>query len=161
MFKRILVPLDGSRLSLRALPYATEIVRCFNSEIILLRVVPLSPMPPIGTYTLPEVIEKAEKETAEKNNRNLASARKYLQRNLKRIVPKGIKGSQHAIAGTPAKSIIELSQRKNVDLIVMTTHGRQGINRALLGSVSDEVVRESRLPVLTIRPQKGQMKKAI
>ena len=152
MFKRILVPLDGSRLSGRALPYATEIARHFSGKIILLRVLPLSPMPPIGTYTLPEVIENVEKKADERNRRNLASARRYLQGKLKGIVSSGIKGSQHAIAGTPTQSIIEFSKRKNVDLIVMTTHGRRGIKRALLGSVSDEVVRESKLPVLTIRP---------
>ena len=152
MFKRILVPLDGSRLSGRALPYATEMVRCFGGEIILLRVVPSSKMSPMETYALPEVIENAEKETKEKNNRNLAVARRYLRRNLKQILSQGIKGSQYAIMGTPAQSIIAFSHKTGIDLIVMTTHGRGGVKRTLLGSVSDEIVRESRLPVLTIRP---------
>ena len=154
MFKRILVPLDGSRLSGRAFPYAVEIARCFGGEIVLLRVVPSSTMSPIGAYALPEVIENAEKEAGKENSRNLAVARQYLQRNLKRILSQDIKGSQYAILGAPAQSIIDFSRRTGIDLIVMTTHGKSGVKRTLLGSVSDEIVRESRLPVLTIRPQR-------
>ena len=152
MFKRILVPLDGSRLSGRALPYATEIAQCFGGEIILLRVVPSYTMPPIGAYTLPEVIENAEKETKEKNRINLSVARRYLRRTLKQILAKGIRGSQHAIIGAPAQSIIEFSRGTGIDLIVMTTHGKSGVKRTLFGSVSDKVVREARLPVLIVRP---------
>ena len=152
MFKRILVPLDGSRLSRRALPYATEIVRCFGGEIILLRVVPSSLIYPMGAYILPEAIENAEKEAREKNRMNLVIARRYLRRNLKQIVSKGIRGSQYAIIGTPAQSIIDFSHRTGIDLIVMTTHGKAGVKRTILGSVSDEVLREARLPVLIVRP---------
>ncbi len=152
MFKRILVPLDGSRLSGRALPYATELARCFGGEVVLLRVVPSSTMSPMGAYTLPEVIENAEKEASKENSRNLAVSRRYLQRNLKRILSQGIKGSQYAILGTPAQSIMDFSHKTGTDIIVMTTHGKSGVKRTLLGSVSDEVVRESRLPVLTVRP---------
>jgi nucleotide-binding universal stress UspA family protein len=152
MFKRILVPLDGSRLSARALPYAAEIGQHFRGAVILIRVVPFSPIDPIGTYTLPEVLQTIEKSAHDKDRKNLASARRYLKRKLKRIISKGIKGSQYAILGTPAQSIIDFSRSADVDLIIMTTHNKRGLKRALLGSVSDEVVRESGIPVLTIPP---------
>ncbi len=152
MFERILVPLDGSRLSARALPYAAEIGQHFRGEVILIRVVPPSPFDPIGTYTLPEVLQTIEKNAHDKDRRNLANAKRYLKRKLKRIISKGIKGSQYAILGTPAQSIIDFSRSADVDLIIMTTHNKRGLKRALLGSVSDEVVRESGIPVLTIHP---------
>ena len=158
MFKRILVPLDGSQLSGRALPYATEIAQRFRAEVILLRVVPPTPIPPMGAQTLPEVIEKVEKEASEKDRRNVASARRYLQRNLQQLVAHGIRSSQHVVVGAPAKSIVEFSHGRDVDLVVMTTHGRSELKRALLGSVSDEVIRESGMPVLTIRPQRRYKK---
>ncbi len=152
MFERILVPLDGSRLSARALPYAAEIGQRFRGEVILIRVVPPSPLNPIGTYTLPEVLQTIEKNSRDKNRKNLASARRYLKRKLKRIISKGTKGSQYAILGTPAQSIIDFSRSADVNLIIMTTHNRRGLKRAILGSVSAEVVRESGIPVLTIPP---------
>lgn len=93
MFERILVPLDCSRLSARALPYAAEIGQRFGGEVILIRVVPPSPFDSIGTYTLPEVLQTIEKNARDKDRKNLASARRYLRRKLKRILSKGIKGS--------------------------------------------------------------------
>jgi nucleotide-binding universal stress UspA family protein len=106
----------------------------------------------MGAYILPEAIENAEKEAREKNRMNLVIARRHLRRNLKQIVSKGIRGSQYAIIGTPAQSIIDFSHRTGIDLIVMTTHGKAGVKRTILGSVSDEVLREARLPVLIVRP---------
>ena len=60
--------------------------------------------------------------------------------------------------GTPAKSIIEFCQKEGVDLVVMTTHGRNGLKRAFVGSIADEVIRESGVPVLVIRPQRRRKK---
>jgi len=60
--------------------------------------------------------------------------------------------------GNPAQSIMQFSKKKNIDLIVMTTHGKSGLKRAVMGSIADVVIRESGKPVLVIRPQTSSKK---
>jgi len=162
MFKRILVPLDGSRFSVQALRYAIEVAQRFDAEVILMQVVPpaslaLAAAPPAGEASS-VVTEIAVQEAHRQDTRNVARAKRYLRNKLKGITAKGIKGSHHVVMGVPAKSIMDFCQKENVALVVMTTHGRSGLKRAFLGSIADELIRESGVPVLVIRPQKQRSK---
>ena len=151
MFERIVVPLDGSQFSTQALRYATEIAERFDSEIILLRVV---------TATLHKDVIALSKEADEivyqgersQDKRNIEEAKNYLNTELEQVTAKGVKGSIHTMVGDATKSIIQYCNKEQVDLVVMTTHGKGGVKRAVLGSVADEVIREPGLPVLAIRP---------
>jgi nucleotide-binding universal stress UspA family protein len=157
MFKRLLVPLDGSRFGSRALKYATDVAQRFDAEIILMQVIkPATPVP--STTGMPPSIESpaAAKISAQaalqEDKSNAARARRYLSRKLRAMRPHGIKGSYHVVIGDPVQSIMRFSKKAHIDLIVMSTHGKSGLKRAILGSVADEVIRESGKPVLVVRP---------
>jgi len=157
MFKRLLVPLDGSGFGAQAIKYAAEVAKQFKAEIILLQVVkPATPIiatqgltPSSITPTVPKVsIEAAfEQEESETNRANL-----YLADKVRELERQHFEVSYQIIIGDAASSIIDFADKKGVDMIVMTTHGKSGIVRAIMGSVADEVLRKSGKPVLVIRP---------
>jgi nucleotide-binding universal stress UspA family protein len=154
MFERILVPLDGSRLSAKAASYALGIAEKFGSEVILLQVVKQTPPVPMAEpagmmspVTAQTVIEAAQMQ----DQSNIANARRYLKRQQKKFVDKGIKASYQVVLGNPTEAILSFYRKQHIDLVVMTTRGRSGIKRAILGSVADAIVREPGGPALVIR----------
>jgi len=156
MFKRLLVPLDGSRFGSRALRYATEVAQRFSAEVILIRVI--RPTTPVIAAEAHGVASPAESEIAvqaalEADKRNATRAKRYLRGKVRAIRSRHIKASYQVAIGNPAQSIMQFSKKKNIDLIVMTTHGKSGLKRAVMGSIADVVIRESGKPVLVIRPQ--------
>jgi len=87
------------------------------------------------------------------DKKHVARAKEYLRRKIREIRSHGIKGSYQVIIGNPPQSIMEFARKEQIDLVVMTTHGKSGLKRALMGSVADAVIRESGKPVLVIRPK--------
>jgi nucleotide-binding universal stress UspA family protein len=159
MFERILVPLDGSRLSAKALPYAVEMAHRFGAGVILIRVT--TPMPGVFARTAaPSLMAPVDPATAEMvvdQARRAAQAeerkaRRYLNRHRRGIEGQGIQASIRIDAGAAAERILAACDEEGIDLVVMATRGRGGIRRTLLGSVADRVIRESGIPVLAIRP---------
>jgi nucleotide-binding universal stress UspA family protein len=157
MFNRLLVPLDSSRFASRALRYAAEVAQRFNAELILLQVIkPATPVPattgmaPGGES--PASAEIAMQAALEEDKRNAAHAKRYLSGKVRQMRAQAINASYQVIVGDPAQSIMEFSKKEHMDLVVMTTHGKSGIKRAIMGSVADAVIRESGKPVLVIRP---------
>lgn len=163
MFKKILVPLDGSRFASRAIKYAVEIARKFNSEIVLMQVEkPTTPItavdgPQPGIQS-PAAVKAAVQIALDEDKRNLSKARNYLSRKARELKGKKIACSYQANIGDPAESIILCARKMKIDLIIMTSHGKGGIVRAVMGSVADKVVRNSGKPVLVIRPNKRSEK---
>jgi nucleotide-binding universal stress UspA family protein len=161
MFKRLLVPLDGSRFASRALRYAAEVAQRFGAEVILIQVIkPATPVidagAPVGVS--PAAAEIVLQAALEADKRNAARAGRYLSGKVRAIRSRRIRSSYHVLMGEAARSIMEFSEKENIDLVVMTTHGKSGLRRALMGSVADVVIRESGKPVLVIRPQTGSKK---
>lgn len=161
MFKRLLVPLDGSRFGSRALRYATEVAQRFEAQVILIRVI--RPATPVIATGAQNVVSPAESEIAvqaalEADKRNTARAKRYLRGKIWAIRSRNIKASYQVAIGNPAQSIIEFSKKEKINLIVMTTHGKSGLKRAVIGSIADVVIRESGKPVLVIRPQTSRKK---
>ena len=161
MFKRILVPLDGSRLSGGALSYAIDIAKRYQSKLIVMRVVPPATVVPSSTATEigidPAAARIAVQSARIQDRTNVERVRKYLQRKLRTITGKGIEGAYHIAVGEPGKSIIRHSAEAKVDLIVMMTSGKGGLKRAILGSVADEVTRKAGVPVL-LMPKRRRRK---
>jgi len=157
MFKRILVPLDGSRASAKALPYAIEIAQRFGAELILLQAVSVTPSPmltvPAGVGISSVATQMAQEAALAEEKRGIARARRYLSDKLRLVTSRGVTGSFHVVTGTPANSILEFCKKEKVALVVMTTSGKSGIKRALLGSVADQLIRDSTVPELVIRPE--------
>lgn len=158
MFNRILVPLDGSKFSSRALIYAFEIADGFNSEIILLRVVEAVRPIAIASSTFgatesPQAVKISMEVALEEEKQHVDKARRYLQEKARTGNCRQVRCEYRVSVGTPAEQIIHTAKAEKIDLIVLSEHGWGGIKRALLGSVADEVIRKSTKPVLVIRPK--------
>jgi len=149
MYKKILVPLDGSKLAECALPHVEELAKgCDTEEVILVsvtervkgyRVVEGSSQP-LGQRLIPEASGKKEKQ-----------AQKYLDRIAKTMAAKGINVSTEVLLWKPEEAIVGYAKQYGCDLIVMASHGRSGPSRWAHGSVADKVLRASGIPVLMIR----------
>ncbi|MES0344823.1 MAG: universal stress protein [Anaerolineales bacterium] len=144
MYKRILLPLDGSPLAEQALPHAIALAEHYHSELILMRVLIPLPSPPTTTEA---ALQRATEEMA-------ILAREYLERVAAGVREHDIPVQMVTVAGRPHYQIIQYAETNQVDLIVMCTRGQSGLSRWLLGSVSDRVVRGANMPVLMVRGQK-------
>lgn len=142
MYKKILVPLDGSEFAERALDEAEKLAKSFDSEIILLQVVPFLPIYGSPELVTPLIIDEKQKESAERYLINLAEELK--KRGFK--VTSAVRTGQQV----PAE-IIDFSKERGVDLIVMSTSGRSGISRWVLGSVAHKVLTRAETPILLLR----------
>jgi len=145
MYKRILLPLDGSALAEQALPHAIiQAERC-QAELVLLKV--LEPLQIHG-------LVKPSIEWVEENTTTLA--REYLERIAAKVKADGIPVQVTTIKGHTPVEIVRFAEANEVDLIVMCTRGHSGFSRWLLGSVADRVVRGASVPVLLVRARKGE-----
>ena len=141
-FQSILVPLDGSPLAEQALAPAQEYAQHFGSQVHLVRVVTLPVMADgmgmTATY-VPEVLSAIEE-----------GGRDYLSKVAAQLALSG-KTETEVLVGSPAIELEEYAKKNNIDLIVMTSHGRGGIVRTTLGSVADRML-GTVAPVLIVRP---------
>jgi nucleotide-binding universal stress UspA family protein len=142
VFSRILCPIDFERDSMDALEFAEQLAQQNSATVYLLTVIGL---PPAAATELPPVplLPNGEFE-ASCRSRLEALADERLAGVLREIV---------VARGNPAPEILNLAKQRDVDLIVMGTHGRTGVAHFFLGSVAERVLRESPVPVLTIHPK--------
>ncbi len=142
MYKKILIPLDGSELAKKALDHGEKLARIFGSEIILFQVVPFMPIYGSPELVTPLIIDERQKEAVEKYLSNLADELKE----------KGLKASAMVKTGQQvAVEIIDFAKEIGADLIIMSTHGRSGITRWVLGSVALKVLTRAETPILLLR----------
>jgi len=142
VYKKILVPLDGSQLAKRALDEAEKLANCFSAEIILFEVVPFMPIYGSPELVTPLIVDEKQKEAAEK----------YLANLSEELKKKGLKVTGVVRTGQQvAVEIIDFAKESGANLIVMCTHGRSGISRWVLGSVALKVLTRAETPILLIR----------
>jgi nucleotide-binding universal stress UspA family protein/predicted transcriptional regulator len=139
--RHILVPLDGSKLAELAIKRARDILAP-DGILVLERVV--EPIHDILDYSNELIVDEVA------TSENEAEATSYLERLSKSLKEDGTRSEYHVVRGRPSSEIVVSSHKNAVDAIVMTTHGRTGTKRWLIGSVADEVFRTSDLPVLLI-----------
>jgi nucleotide-binding universal stress UspA family protein len=142
-FHRIVVPTDFSDSAEEAWALAQRVAAAPGSEVVLVHVFVEPPVygePPLAASRTWQVFEEAREWVAAELERWAAAAR-----------AKGIAARTAMRAGSPAEEIVGLAAEERADLVVLGTHGRGGLNRALLGSVADRVVRLAPCPVLTVR----------
>lgn len=144
-FRTILIPTDFSELSFGCLEHAKALAEKYDAKIYLLHVVfetmIAPPFPNIDLHAetmLRDHIEMAKRYLSDEIRDRLSDIS-----NIEPVVRKG----------EPWKEIVRFAQEEKIDLIVMTTHGRTGLSHAILGSVAEKVVRNSTVPVLTIKPE--------
>jgi len=144
MYKKILVPLDGSELAMKGLEEAEKLAQIFGAEIVLFQVVPFMPIYGSPELVTPLIVDEKQKETAERYLHNLAEEEKK----------KGFKVTSMVKTGQQvAVEIIDFAKESGVELIVMCTHGRSGITRWVLGSVAHKVLTRAETPILLLRPR--------
>lgn len=150
MFARILVPLDGSRLSEKALPFAVEIAKRFGSEVVLLRAVPHTTLQPGLGPESAQAMEIMIEQSRAVERQNVGRARRYLTLKEQQLSRDKLNVTKRAVLGSPAQVILSECKRSRIDLVLMTTRGHGGLKRAILGSVTDEIVRSPLVPVLVV-----------
>jgi nucleotide-binding universal stress UspA family protein len=144
--KKILVPLDGSELSERALPYATELARAQGASLTLVRVVEFQSWSFDGGYGYMDAVTYDELIGAIRGD-----ATDSLARNRDQLSAAGVTAETKLVEGvTASASILDCEAELSPDLVIAATHGRSGIARFALGSVADRLVREGSAPVLLI-----------
>ncbi len=134
MFKKIMVPLDGSALAEAILPQVTELAKTLGAELLLLRV------------AIAHVFPGAD--PTEEEVRVVRKAEEYVEALAGKLGETGIRIRAAVRYGKPAEEIIEHISANEVALVAMSTHGRSGLSRLVMGSGAEEVVRSSRVPVL-------------
>ncbi len=144
MYNHIMVPLDGSELAERALPHAVELARCHGHRLTLVRISlsQLYTYSPAGDGPLysEEVLQADQRAAAE-----------YLARMKARLSSPEVAVATETLSGPVAETLIEYACEQDVDLIVMSTHGRSGLSRWVYGSVADKVLRGAHCPTLIVR----------
>ena len=134
MFKTILAPTDFSDLSADGVRYACQLARKISAELIFFNIVVLDES---------NAVDKREMEQHRKRLREFV-AEKVADACV------GLKTRQLVEPGQPSGSIVDYAEKEAVDLIVMSSHGRSGLSRMLIGSVTDKVVRGASCPVVVV-----------
>jgi nucleotide-binding universal stress UspA family protein len=143
MYRRILVPLDGSLFGEQALDQAVSIATAFNAELHLIQIVTSYLTPPYGIdYTVGETFRDVALREAQEY---LDQMRHQLERQLIRPVETKV------IEGLVADNIVDYAEFHHCDLIVMATHGRSGLGRWVFGSIAERVLHAAHCPILLVR----------
>ena len=142
LIRSILVPVDFSDCSLAGLRYAVRFAKEVGARIIVLHVADLGPVmmtTGCGGYDSPTYIEAARRRCGDQ-----------MQAFVKRVDFGGVPVDTSAVAGYCPAAIYEAAVKKGADLIIVSTHGRTGLRRALIGSVAEGTVRHTACPVLVV-----------
>ena len=145
MFKKILVPLDGSELAEKALDYAVGLAKMTGAELVLIRIPVLEQVlaaaaTALDTYHLEMSFDKSEQD-----------AKRYFSELMVDYDGGDVAVRPLIVPGSPAEVIGKTAVAEQVDLIVISSHGRTGWRRLVLGSVAEAVLREATVPVLLIK----------
>jgi nucleotide-binding universal stress UspA family protein len=146
--KKILFPTDFSEGALAALPYATDLAESYSAKLYLLHII-YDMSAATGLHvphiSLNEMYDEMQK-GAEKEIGNFGAGMRVKLKDIETQV----------IRGVPYEEILKFARDKGIDLIIMGTHGRSGLDRVIFGSTAEKVVRNAECPVLTVRSQKGK-----
>ncbi len=147
MFETILVPLDGSKLAEAILPYVQELASRLKARVVLLTAVETQYFVHPSAGAIPD--EPATKAV-------MVDAERYLRSVAEELRP--VVGDVDVVVqvGDAASAIVDYAKEKGCSLIAMSTHGRSGVSRWLLGSVADKVVHWATVPVLVFRSPVGR-----
>lgn len=146
MTKRILVPVDGSEVAAHALEYLKDIAPA-GSTITLLTALDVPEYSVAPYYPVPVAYEVTQDDLA---GHLLPQAKDYLQATAQRLEQRGYKVEMQTVISEPAKAIVDIATESKIDAIVMTTHGRSGLSKWLLGSVASKVLNATPCPVYII-----------
>jgi nucleotide-binding universal stress UspA family protein len=141
MFKKILVPLDGSDLAAKILPKVEELAKLCDAQVILLSV--SAEGTDVAGMASPEVFQQAAKHA-------MKACQAYMETTAKALLGKGLKVDSACLDGIPARVIIKYAQDNDIDLIALATHGR-GEVAWVMGSTAEKILSHATVPVLLLR----------
>jgi universal stress protein A len=147
--KKILVPVDFSEPSRKALHYAISLAKPFKAEILLVHVVESVLPPPDAVIVESAALAAALNEEAAKR---LSEWRKKAASQAK--------VQEVLLTGTPYREIVDTAGQSKTDLIVLGTHGRTGLTRLLIGSTAERVMHQAPCPVLVVRERESEVRAA-
>jgi nucleotide-binding universal stress UspA family protein len=143
---RILIPLDGSALAASVLGRAAAVLPDAALELVRVVVLPATPLPPEAGWSVPSEILDEE----------LSIAAHYLEDVAATLRARGRVVHTRVLSHwSPAAAIADYAEERHCDLVALATRGESGLQRALLGSVADKIIRSARLPVLVWNPPAG------
>lgn len=148
MYKRAIIPLDGSIVAEGIIPFVLEVAGPLDMDVVLLRV--LVPVPPL-------VLEGSRYVEVEDPEKRRLEAEAYLTPIAADLRAKGVRVTTMVRRGEPTAEILAGARAADADLIAMTTHGRSGLGRLLFGSVAEAVLRQSEVPVFLMRQTEVQV----
>ena len=137
MYDSIVLPTDGSEGTENAVAHALELAEKFDAELYMVNVVDVRNF--YDGISWEDVMEKAE-----------ARGEEIVEEVVQKARERGVQSDYKVIRGIPHQEINDYAEEKDADLVVMGTHGRKGLERMLLGSVTEKVLRTSERPVLTV-----------
>jgi nucleotide-binding universal stress UspA family protein len=136
--KKILAPTDFSELSVKGVRYACELAKEIGAELVVMNIVPLDE----SNFASKREIDQHKIELDE----FLVDRDVGAELNIRKLVEPGV----------PSATIVYFAEKENCDLIVMSSHGRTGLSRVLMGSVTEEILRKSPCPVLVVPLERQQ-----
>jgi nucleotide-binding universal stress UspA family protein len=141
--RRILVGLDGSPLAETILPFVEMLAGKMNAHVRLLHVASVPEhIPTITDHpSIDEIVRRAK-----------GLAEEYLREQRRRLAAAGVESSVAVVTGDPAREIVAYAQREAFDVLALATHGRSGVQRWAYGSVADQVLHTTAVPLLLVRP---------
>ena len=146
MYKKILVPLDGSERAETVLPYVEELAQVFKAKVILLQIIELTVyQESIHGYTGAKTFDQYRRETSTQE------AKTYLDGVQERLQEKGILSESFIELGPSVQTIISIAEKEDADLIAMASHGRTGLSYVFYGSVAAGILHRVDRPLLLIR----------
>lgn len=149
MYKKILIPVDGSELAEKAIEHGVALANAFEADIYLLQVV-MHMVGSLAPYEVEYQLGESFRQAA------LQEAHEYLNR-ISGLYSGQLKGTLHTkvVEGVVVDGILEYADFQNIDLIVMATHGRSGVSRWVFGSVAERVLRAANCPIFLVRVAKS------
>jgi nucleotide-binding universal stress UspA family protein len=157
-YQRILVPVDGSELAAGAIPHAEAIATLAKAQVVLIQVIPTTAMlvsetasasPGLGLPTVDPFVSSAQFDSME--DTIVGEAKKTLETAAAALRASSLQVDTVIFQGAPSDGILTYANEHKIDLIVMATHGRTGLSRALFGSVAESVLHRAPCPVLLVR----------
>lgn len=147
MYQKILLPTDGSKFAEKAAEHAIWIASRSGAEVIVLNVIETSSL--VG-LPAEDLIVKIKEMLKEEGRRSLERISEMISKSEEESKTEDVKITLKTEEGSPADSILKTIENENIDLVVMGTSGKHGLDRFLLGSVTEKVVRSSECPVLAV-----------
>ena len=145
MYKKVMVPLDGSQLVECVLLHVEAIAKgCQVQNVVFVRAVEPFYVPPSSDYSF------SEEQKAQINEEHGKEAKDYLNNLVSQTKYGGVNVQSEVITGRAAEKLADYATKNGVDLIIIATHGRSGITRWVWGSVADRILRSSCVPILMV-----------